>query len=148
MVRKFLMWKTNKQEHEDFPAYVLHFTDFSPNRKDALAREVRVSDSEQQIHDLWNGLKEANIKRGWNLLESAETAKPLTSADQPAEPATTAAAGKKKAAKKPAGKTKAAKKKTKATSGGAPKKKAAGKMAKSAQAAQEKTAKKTRKKSG
>jgi hypothetical protein len=72
MVRKFLMWKTNKEtESADFPAYVLHYTDFSPNRKTPLAREVRVSSSLDQIHALWDGLKQANIKKGWDLHSAA-----------------------------------------------------------------------------
>jgi hypothetical protein len=68
MVRKFLMWKTNKDAAGDeFPAYVVHYTDFSPNRKDALAREVRVSSSADQIQQLYSALKDENIKAGWQL---------------------------------------------------------------------------------
>ncbi len=67
MVRKFLMWKTNKESvSEEFPGYVLHYTDFSPNRKVPLAREVRVSSSEAQIQKFWNEFLVANIKKGWN----------------------------------------------------------------------------------
>ncbi|HUY36025.1 MAG TPA: hypothetical protein VMV69_25020 [Pirellulales bacterium] len=66
MVRKFLLWKSNKESGSDeFPAYVAHYTDFSPNRKDALAREIRVSSSREQIESLFEGLQEANIKSGW-----------------------------------------------------------------------------------
>jgi hypothetical protein len=66
MVRKFLLWKTNKESSGDeFPAYVAHYTDFSPNRKDALAREVRVSSSRAQIEMLFESLREANVKSGW-----------------------------------------------------------------------------------
>lgn len=65
MVRKFVMWKTNKEASDEFPAYVMHFTDFSPNRKDPLSREVRVSSSQTQIETLFAGLKEENIKAGW-----------------------------------------------------------------------------------
>ena len=47
MVRKLLLWKTNKEEQdENFPAYVLHLTDFSPNRKDPMKREIRVSNQQ------------------------------------------------------------------------------------------------------
>jgi hypothetical protein len=68
MVRKFVRWKTNKDgESTEFPAYVVHYTDFSPARKTPLTREVRVSNSETQIVELWNELKEANIKKGWEL---------------------------------------------------------------------------------
>ncbi|MEM7456745.1 MAG: hypothetical protein AAF456_20545 [Planctomycetota bacterium] len=68
MVRKFLMWKTNKQnESEDFPAFVIHYTDFSPSRKTPLNREVRVSNSQTQVIALWHGFKESYIKKGWEL---------------------------------------------------------------------------------
>jgi hypothetical protein len=68
MVRKFVMWKTNKDsEAEDYPSYVIHYTDFSPNRKTPLNRDVRVSSSEEQIQSLWSELKVENIKKGWDL---------------------------------------------------------------------------------
>lgn len=66
MVRKFLMWKTNKENVSDeFPAFVLHYTDFSPNRKTPLDRDVRVSSSETQIRAFWTEFVEDNIKKGW-----------------------------------------------------------------------------------
>lgn len=66
MVRKFVLLKTNKETVSDeYPAYVLHFTDFSPNRKDALAREVLISNSFEQIESLYDSLKEENVKKGW-----------------------------------------------------------------------------------
>jgi hypothetical protein len=66
MVRKFVLWKTNKEaESEDYPAFVVHMTDFSPNRKAPLQRDVRVSNSAEQIEELWRQLKEDNIKKGW-----------------------------------------------------------------------------------
>jgi hypothetical protein len=111
MVRKFLLWKTNKElDAEHFPAYVLHYTDFSPNRKDPLARDIRVSSSLEQIQKLWDGLKEENIKKGWNVHSSSETAvepkaeaaqvaaKPTPAADD--DSAASAKATKKKPAKK------------------------------------------------
>ena len=68
LVRKFLLWKTNKDsESEDYPAFVAYHADFSPSRKVPLTREVRVSNSESQILSLWHQLKEENIKKGWEL---------------------------------------------------------------------------------
>jgi hypothetical protein len=68
MVRKFVLWKTNKElQSEDYPAFVVHFTDFSPNRKTALERELRVSNSREQIDLLWEGLKSNNLAKGWEL---------------------------------------------------------------------------------
>ena len=66
LVRKFLMWKTNKEsESENYPAFVAYHSDYSPSRKVPLTREVRVSNSETQILALWHELKEENIKKGW-----------------------------------------------------------------------------------
>ncbi len=109
MVRKFLMWKTNKEKDSDeFPAYVVHYTDFSPNRKTPLARDIRVSDSQNQIEFLWAELKEEYIKKGWELhSESGAGVLVTKSAEQPdsKKPA------KKKPAKKKPVKKKAVKKK-------------------------------------
>ncbi len=67
MVRKFVLLKTNKERTtDDFPAYVLHYTDYSPNRKEPLQREVNVSSSESQIEALFLAMKQANIKKGWS----------------------------------------------------------------------------------
>jgi ATP dependent DNA ligase C terminal region len=66
MVRKFLMWKTNKENvSREHPAFVIHFTDFSPNRATPLTRDIRVSNSRQQIDELFEKLKDENIKKGW-----------------------------------------------------------------------------------
>src|SRR5205807_8355870 len=44
MVRKLLLWKTNKEaDGGNYPAYVAYYTDFSPNRAAALERDIRVS---------------------------------------------------------------------------------------------------------
>lgn len=81
MVRKFLMWQTHKESAADeFPGYVVHFTDFSPNRKDALSRELRVSNSRTQIESLWEALKADNIKAGWNQLTSAAAVRAASAA--------------------------------------------------------------------
>ncbi len=71
MVRKFLMWKTNKEnEGSEYPSYVVHFTDYSPGRKVPMDREVRISNSEEQINELFEQLKKENIKKGWSIYEA------------------------------------------------------------------------------
>ena len=65
MVRKFVVWKTNKENSGDFPAYVYHYTDFSPTRKDMLKKEVKVSSSKVQIEALLKTEISDNIKKGW-----------------------------------------------------------------------------------
>ena len=84
MVRKFIMWRTNKSDQSDeFPEFVIHYTDFSPNRKQPLDREIRVTNSQEQAEMLWNHLKKQNIKSGW---QPAETTAPAVDAvdDTPA----------------------------------------------------------------
>ena len=74
MVRKFVVWKTNKEsERDDHPAYVLHYTDFSPNRKDPLSRDMAVSSSLEQINRLLEEMIEDKIKKGWELHSTSES---------------------------------------------------------------------------
>jgi hypothetical protein len=91
MVRKLVLWKTNKEELTDeFPAYVVHLTDFSPNRKDPLARDMRISSSFQQIQQLFDQLKTENITKGWNLHAQSQAA-PAAKEAAPAQAAIAAA---------------------------------------------------------
>ena len=65
MVRKFMTWKTNKESSGEFPAYVYHYTDFSPSRKDMLKKEIKVSDSKKQIEEIYAAEILENVKKGW-----------------------------------------------------------------------------------
>lgn len=66
MVRKLVMWKTNKEDRSpDFPTYVVHLTDYSPNRQVPLQREIRVSSSQEQINELWDELETKSFVKGW-----------------------------------------------------------------------------------
>jgi ATP-dependent DNA ligase len=72
MVRKLVMWQTNKEsDGEHYPAFVIHMTDFSPNRKTPLERDIRVSSSRQQIEDLWNELAAEAFTKGWTPVGAA-----------------------------------------------------------------------------
>lgn len=65
-VRKLVCWKTNKEEvSDDFPSYVIHFTDYSPGRKAPLAREVRLAHDLEAATGIADGMIEDNIKKGW-----------------------------------------------------------------------------------
>lgn len=69
-VKKFLIYKTNKEDIDDsYPAYVFHYTDFSPTRKDPLKKDIRISNSKEQIEYLCKSYIEKDIKKGWNLVE-------------------------------------------------------------------------------
>ncbi|MEM8667565.1 MAG: hypothetical protein AAGG48_08630 [Planctomycetota bacterium] len=127
MVRKFVILKTNKEDESDeYPAYVVHYTDFSPNRKEPLSRDVLVSSSKEQIEELYNLCKEKNIKKGWRQVlgnatstDKLEVPASKELGSSPDKEATT----KKKATKKKATKKTVAKKTT--TKKKATKKKAA-----------------------
>jgi hypothetical protein len=76
-VRKLLMWKTNKDgPGDEFPAYVIHYTDFSPNRKTPLERDIRVSSSREQIDSLWSELAAEAFTKGWIPVSSSTAASP------------------------------------------------------------------------
>jgi len=67
-VRKLLVWKTNRDVADpNYPAYVVHWTDYSAGRKTPLTREVRPAMTEAAAEELAAGLIAANIKKGWEL---------------------------------------------------------------------------------
>ena len=66
-VRKLLVWKTNKGGfNSPYPAYVVHWTDYSPGRANPLDRDVKLAPNENTATKIANALVEENIKKGWN----------------------------------------------------------------------------------
>ena len=66
MVRKLMMWKTNKEQvSAEHPAFVLLATDYSPNRRTPLEREIRVSSSLEQLEATWTKWTAENFVKGW-----------------------------------------------------------------------------------
>jgi hypothetical protein len=65
-VRKLLVWKTNKEKlNNSFPAYVIHWTDYSPGRATALDRDVRTAPTEEAALKIAEAMIAENIKKGW-----------------------------------------------------------------------------------
>jgi len=64
-VRKLVLWKTNK-ESAGYPAYVVHWTDFSATRKSPLDREVRLAPNEKEAIKIAEAMIADNIKKGWS----------------------------------------------------------------------------------
>ena len=64
-VRKLLVWKTNKEQTGRFPAYVVHWTDYSSTRKSPLNREVRLAPSEAEALRLAELMVADGVKKGW-----------------------------------------------------------------------------------
>lgn len=79
MIQKFMVWKTNKEQTGDYPAYVLYVANFSTGRMEPLQRDVDVTDSAEQIRSMLKAKLEKNIKSGWvkvsSLSEQKETSK-------------------------------------------------------------------------
>jgi len=65
MVRKLLLWKTNKEDTPDFPAFVIYLTDFSPNRKTPLERDIKVASTEKTARNLFKEMADKNFIGGW-----------------------------------------------------------------------------------
>ena len=71
-VRKLLVWKTNKQDlGVGFPAYVVHWTDYSPGRASPLDREVKLAPDEKTALALADSMVEDGIKKGWEKYSGA-----------------------------------------------------------------------------
>ena len=65
-----LVWKTNKEKvSEEYLGYVVHWTDYSPGRKDPIKRTVRLASSKKTATSIADKLIEDNIKKGWALAE-------------------------------------------------------------------------------
>lgn len=72
-VRKLVVWKTNKETTDpQYPAFVVHWTDYNPQRKSPLNREVRPAPDLAAAQAHADTLIAANIKRGWVESGAAE----------------------------------------------------------------------------
>ncbi len=69
MVRKILLWKTNKEEDGQFPAYVVYLTDFSPNRENALERDIKIAHTEKKANAQFDELAKKKFVGGWEKAE-------------------------------------------------------------------------------
>jgi len=66
MVRKLIMWETNKHDDSgEFPAYVVYLTDFSPNRQNPLERDIKVSNKKATAKKMFDEIAEKKFIGGW-----------------------------------------------------------------------------------
>jgi hypothetical protein len=110
-VRKLVVWQTHK-EALGWPAWVVHLTDYSPDRKTPLERIVRTAISAEEANALADALLAEHIKKGWEptpqtSAQDRATAAPRTpptkKGDRPSSPPDEGAADKpKRPRKKPA----------------------------------------------
>jgi len=88
-VRKLLVWSSGKQDiWPGWPAWLVHFTDYSPDRKTPLDRTIRTAQSEVEALAIADAMVSENIKKGW------EEARPLPEAEPPPPKEPSAAASK------------------------------------------------------
>ena len=65
-VRKLVAWKTNKSALDpSYPAYVVHWTDYSSGRGTPLDREVRTAPTNELMEEIIARFIEENIRKGW-----------------------------------------------------------------------------------
>ena len=65
-VRKLVLFQTNKQKVDpDYPVFVLHWTDYSPGRKNPLSRQVRLAPNKKIADIEFESILSENIKTGW-----------------------------------------------------------------------------------
>ena len=66
-VRKLVVWRTNKERIDPaYPAFVVHWTDYSPGRAAPLDREVRLAMDEPTAMQIADKMIADNIKKGWD----------------------------------------------------------------------------------
>jgi hypothetical protein len=81
-VRKLVVWKSGKEEAwPGWPAWLVHFTDYSPDRKSPLERTLRSALNEAEAMLIADALIVENIKKGWEEITTPTS----TSLNQPAK---------------------------------------------------------------
>ncbi len=112
-VRKLLVWRTHKEDAvPGWPAWVVHFTDYSPDRKTPLERTVRTAVSEAHATLVADALVAENIKKGWEPAGGSAAAPAATTSKVRARSAATERAATERAATRDAPPTARAKGRT------------------------------------
>jgi hypothetical protein len=69
MVRKLVLWKTNKTDRNDYPGYVVYLTDFSPNRQTPLERDMKISNNERTATQMFDDWARKIFITGWDKVK-------------------------------------------------------------------------------
>jgi len=69
MVRKLVLWKTNKTDRNDYPGYVVYLTDFSPNRQTPLERDMKISNNERTAKQMFDDWARKIFITGWDKVK-------------------------------------------------------------------------------
>ncbi len=67
MVRKLLLWKTNKEVTEEFPAYIVYYTDFSTGRKEPMTNNLIPANTKKEAEAKYKETFEEAYKQGWEI---------------------------------------------------------------------------------
>ena len=80
MVRKFMAWKTNKSLSNEYPEYIIYHLGYSKNRKNPIDRQMRITNDENQMWEIYNGWIKSEmigtkgvLKKGWSLYNSMDS---------------------------------------------------------------------------
>lgn len=86
-VRKLLVWRTGKEaQWPGWPAWIVHFTDYSPDRKTPLERTFRTALTENDALAAADEMVAENIKKGWEPAAAVGSVAKLPVAAAPALP--------------------------------------------------------------
>ncbi|MDH3492266.1 MAG: hypothetical protein OEM82_01860 [Acidobacteriota bacterium] len=65
MIRKLLIWKTNKAVTGEYPAYIVYYTDFSTGRKEPLSTELMPANTKNEAEAKFGDLRKKVVLTGW-----------------------------------------------------------------------------------
>ncbi len=65
MVRKFMLWKTNKEASREYLPFIVYYTDFSSGRAEPIARNILPANTVEQANAMFAEMIEKNVKKGW-----------------------------------------------------------------------------------
>ena len=64
-IKKFVLWKSNKEKASDYPSYLCYYLDFSDSRKDPIKRKIYPFEHEKIGLNHFKKLLDENVKKGW-----------------------------------------------------------------------------------
>ena len=64
-IKKFVLWKSNKEKASDYPSYLCYYLDFSDGRKDPIKRKIYPFEHEKIGLNHFKKLLDENVKKGW-----------------------------------------------------------------------------------
>lgn len=67
-VKKFVLWKTNKEKTKKYPAYVLQFSYFSSRKANPLEKKIYVSSEQEQLEEKLKQILKKEIKGEWEYV--------------------------------------------------------------------------------